>query len=197
MKRFSVLLAVLALLSLVSLAYAEEFEIDPNHSSVIFKVKHLGISTVTGRFEKFSGSFSYNPKNVKASKGTVTIDAASINTNVGRRDDHLRSADFFDVEKHPEIKFVSRKVYDLKKGKFRVLGDLTLHGVTRPATLDVETGGMIKDPQGGLRAAFTATTAINRKDYGLTWNRVIEAGKLTVGEQVRIILEIEAAQKKS
>ncbi len=186
---------VLALL-VASATWAADYAIDPAHSSVSFKIRHMVVSSVTGRFGKFSGSFSYDPKNLKASKAEAKIDAAGINTDNEKRDGHLRSADFFDVEKFPDVLFVSREIKDVKKDHFKIAGDLTLHGVTKSVTLDAEAGGTITDPGGNIRAGFSATTTINRKDYGIVWNKALEAGGATVGEDVKITLEIEGIQKK-
>ena len=173
-----------------------EYVIDPDHSKVMFKVKHLGISSVTGRFEKFSGTIDFDPQDLRALKATATMETASINTDVVKRDDHLRSADFFDVKKFPYLSFVGREVREVQKDRFKIAGDLTIRGVTRPVVLDAEFGGVAKDPWGNSRAAFTAMTVIDRKDFGLTWNKLLESGGLLVGEDVRILLEIECIQKK-
>lgn len=171
------------------------FEIDPVHSSVQFKVRHLGISTVTGRFEDFSGSVVYDPEAPETSVVAVSIQVASINTDVQGRDDHLRSADFFDAANHPEMTFRSTAVRTLGDGRFEVDGDLTIRGTTRPVTLESELGGMIRRQgrQGPRRTvAFTGETRIKRQDFGLMWNRALETGGFVVGDQVRILLEIEA-----
>jgi len=171
------------------------FEIDPAHSSVQFKVRHLGISTVTGRFEEFSGTVVYDPEAPETSVVAVSIQVASINTDVQGRDDHLRSADFFDAANHPEMTFRSTAVRALGDGRFEVDGDLTIRGTTRPVTLESELGGMIRrqGQQGARRTvAFTGETRIKRQDFGLAWNRAWETGGFVVGDQVRILLEIEA-----
>lgn len=191
-----VFVAVALTLLGAGLSWAAEYTIDPDHSKVLFKIRHLGISTVTGRFDKFSGAFAFDPKNIQASKVTATVEATSIDTDVAKRDEHLRSADFFDVEKFPQITFVSKEIRDAQGGKFKVAGDLTIHGVTKPVTLDVELVGTVKDPWGNERAGFSATATINRKDFGLTWNKALETGGLLVGEEVWISLEIEGILKK-
>lgn len=175
---------------------AAEYKIDTTHSHVMFKIKHLAISTVTGRFETFKGELNFDPDNVEKSGGWVTIDVAGINTDVEDRDKHLRSADFFHVEKYPTIRFESTAVERVDDKNFKLIGNLEMHGVTKPVTLDVEYAGMVKDPWGNTRVAFTAEGKLNRKDYGLTWNKVLETGGLVVGEEVRIILDIQAIQKK-
>ncbi len=175
---------------------AGQYKIDPAHSQATFKVKHLGISWVTGRFDKLQGSFEYNPENLSESKVEAAIEAGSVDTDVQQRDDHLRSPDFFDVATYPEIKFVSKEVRSGEGGKFQIAGDLTIHGVTRPVTLDTELGGTVKDPWGNTRAAFSGSTTINRKDFGLTWNKALEAGGLLVGEEVYIQISVEGVQAK-
>jgi len=185
------ILAILLTLSAASISWGLDYVIDAEHSSVLLNIKHLGISTVTGRFEKFTGSFGFDPDDVRAAIASTTIDAASINTNVPFRDKHLRSSDFLDVEKYPEITFIGRKVTDVdqKNHRFKLFGDLTIHGVTKPVTLDVQLGGSTRDPDGKQRIGFTATTQINRRDYGLVWNRIIEGGGLLVGKEVPVVGE--------
>lgn len=192
----SILVTFLLAVVLSGPAFSAAYDIDASHSSVMFKVKHLAISTVTGRFDKFSGTFHYDPKDTGAWKVEAKIEAASINTGIDKRDDHLRSADFFAVDTHAELAFVSKEVMDIQDDRFKVSGDLTLHGVTKSVVLNVEVGGTVKDPWGNERAAFTAETKINRKDFGLTWSKALETGGLVVGEDVKIILEIEGIQKK-
>ncbi len=163
--------------------------IDATHSNVEFAVKHMMISTVKGRFGDVSGTV-----NVPASGEPtvdVTIKAASIDTRVEARDNHLRSADFFDVEKYPVITFKSTRVTDVKSDTFKLVGDLTMHGVTREVTLDVTAEGRGKDPWGGERAGYSAVTRINRKDFGLTWNQVLETGGIAVGDEIKISLDLE------
>ncbi|MBI1745460.1 MAG: YceI family protein [Acidobacteria bacterium] len=189
------LLTITALLN--GFSWAAEYTIDPDHSQVIFKVKHLGISTVTGRFEKLSGAFEFDPQNPAGAKARASIETASINTAIAKRDTHLRSADFFEAGKFPAITFMSKAIKSTKDGKFIMSGDLTMHGVTRSVELQVELGGVIKDPWGNQRAAFTGSTTINRKDFGLTWNKAMETGGLVVGEEVKISLEVEGVQKPS
>ena len=178
----------------LSAAHAAEYTIDLSHSHVNFKVKHLAISTVSGRFTDFSGTFQFDPDKMSEASGSVKINVASIDTDIADRDKHLRSADFFDVEKYPEMTFTSSSVTVIDASNFELTGDLTLHGVTKPVTLKVEYGGMIKDPWGKTRVAFTAEGKLKRSDYGLTWNKVMETGGLVVGDEIRIIIEIEAIQ---
>ncbi|MBI4554002.1 MAG: polyisoprenoid-binding protein [Candidatus Latescibacteria bacterium] len=190
-------MAVIFVVLGIGLAHATEYTIDPTHSTVMFKVKHLGISTVTGRFDRFSGTFGFDQKKGTASKAAATIEVASIKTDMNDRDAHLRSADFFNAEQFPTMTFVSKAITNVTPKGFNLTGDLTIHGITRPVVLNVELGGAVKDPWGNERAAFTASTTINRKDFGLTWNKVLETGGLLVGEDVHIMLELEGvAQKK-
>jgi len=178
-----------------SSAWAAEYEIDPSHSSVGFKVKHLAISSVPGKFAEFKGTFSFDPENVEASKADASITATSIDTGDKKRDDHLRGGDFLDTTAHPTISFKSSKVEKLSDSEFKAHGDLSIHGVTKPVVLDVTFGGAVKDPWGKERAAFVATTKINRKDFGLTWSKVLETGGLVVGDDVAITLEVEGVKK--
>jgi polyisoprenoid-binding protein YceI len=174
---------------------AGTFEIDPQHSTVGFKVRHMMISNVKGDFRKFSGTVSYDPQSPLAAEINISIDAASINTGEPQRDDHLRSADFFDVAKHPELTFKSKRVTPSGEDNFKVAGDLTIHGVTREVTLTVETTPQVKDPWGGTRFGASATAKINRKDFGLTWNQALELGGVLVGDEVQIAIEVELVKK--
>lgn len=176
-------------------AQAADYTIDATHSQVLFKVKHLGISTVTGRFEKFAGLYSFDPEEVEKASVSATVDVYSLDTNVADRDEHLRSPDFFDAANHPEMTFVSRSVKDLRSNMLEVAGDLTLRGVTRPVTLRVEYHGTVQDPWGNERSAFTATAAIDRREFGIQWNKVLDAGGLVVGNEVQILLEVEGIRK--
>jgi len=184
------------ILGSASLAAAATYRVDPAHSSVLFHIRHL-FTTVTGRFSTFEGTIVYDDKQAAATKVDGSIDAASIDTNVKKRDDHLRSADFFDVEKFPKIAFQSAGVSDLDasghKGKMH--GALTMHGVTKPVVLDVAFLGKGKDPGGKERAGFHATTTVDRKQFGLTWNKAVESGGLLVGDDVTIEIDVEAIQE--
>ena len=175
-------------------AWATDYKIDPTHTSVGFKVKHLAISSVPGKFVDVKGSFSFDPAKIESSKAEAQIAVASIDTNEAKRDDHLKSPDFLDSTKFPSITFKSNKVEKISNSEFNAVGDLTIHGVTKPVTLKVTYGGAAKDPWGNERAAFLATTRINRKDFGLTWNKVLETGGLLVGEDVEISLEVEGVK---
>ncbi len=177
-------------------ARADEYEIDSDHSRVSFKVRHLAISSVLGQFDKFKGSFTFDPKNMSASGAQAVIDVGSINTNQKKRDDHLRSEDFFSASKYPEISFTSTGIEGSSPENFKLRGNLTMRGVTKPVELAVEMGGATKDPWGNERVAFTASTKLNRRDFGLTWSKILETGAVVVGDEVRIDLEIEGIKKK-
>ncbi len=169
---------------------AATYKIDPDHSTVGFKIRHL-LSHVQGRFNQFEGSFGYDSEKPETWKANTTVQASSIDTNVAKRDVHLRSADFFDVEKFPTLTFVSTGITDVTESSAKLNGLLTLHGVEKPVTFELQIHGVIKDPWGNTRSAFTATTTVNRKDFGLTWNEALETGQLLVGEEGAITLEIE------
>ncbi|MBJ6800588.1 YceI family protein [Geomonas propionica] len=197
MKRIIATIAAVAALALPALASATTWNIDPDHSSVGFKVRHLMVSNVKGNFEKHKGTVEINDKDITKSKVNVTIDTASVNTNVAKRDEHLRSADFFDVAKYPTMTFTSKKVAKAGKGKLKVTGDLSLHGVTKEVVLNVEGPAKeSKDPWGNFRSGVTASTKINRKDFGLVYNAALETGGVAVGEDVDINLEIEMIKAK-
>jgi polyisoprenoid-binding protein YceI len=172
----------------------EKWKLDPVHSSIGFWVRHLMISKVHGRFAQWSGSLEFDPENPSASHVEATIEAASIDTKDAQRDGHLKSPDFFDVEKHPNITFKSTGVAAAGEGRFTVKGDLTLHGVTNPVTLDVEYAGQQTHPQGGTRAGFSAHTSINRKDYGIVFNMVLDTGGVALSEKVEIDLDIQGVK---
>ena len=196
MKRFLSIITVIISLTVPIMAAAATWTIDPDHSSIGFKVKHLMVSNVKGTFDKHTGTVDINDKDISKSRVEVVIDTASINTNVAKRDEHLRSADFFDVTKYPTMTFVSKKVAKAAKGKLKVTGDLTLDGVTKEVVLDVEPlSKESKDPWGNIRRGTSATTKINRKDFGLTWNKALETGGVVVGDEVFITLEIEMIKK--
>ncbi|GFO55001.1 polyisoprenoid-binding protein [Geomonas sp. Red276] len=196
MKRTIASIAALIALSIPGLALASTWTLDPDHSNVGFKVRHLMVSNVKGNFERFTGTIDINDKDVTKSTVQVSIDTNSINTNVQKRDAHLRSADFFDVAKYPTMTFVSKKVAKAGKNKLKVTGYLTLHGITKEVVLDVEgPSAESKDPWGNIRKGATATAKINRKDFGLVWNAALETGGVAVGDEVTITLEAEMIRK--
>ncbi len=176
--------------------FAADLEIDPSHSNASFTVKHMMVTNVRGEFTKVSGTFNYDEKDVSKSTILASIDAASIDTREPKRDEHLKSPDFFDVAKHPKITFKSKKVAKAGEGKLKVTGDLTMRGVTKEVVLDVEgPSKAVKDPWGNMKIGATATTTVNRKDFGLNWNQALEAGGVLVGEEVKINLDLEFLQK--
>ncbi len=191
----NVLVAVAALALFSSTCRAADYTIDADHSTVGFKVRHLAISSVAGSFGKFTGSFSYNPTDLSQSTVEASIDTKSINTSQQKRDDHLRGEDFLFTDKFSTISFKSKEIKDGTPESFKVVGDLTIRGVTKPVVLDVSLGGVAKDMYGNERAAFSAIAKINRKDFGLTWNKLLETGALVVGDEVQIALEIEGIKK--
>jgi polyisoprenoid-binding protein YceI len=173
----------------------EKWEIDGVHSSVGFTVRHMVVAKVHGAFTKWGGTLELDPDQLTASKVDITIDAASIDTRDEKRNAHLKSADFLDVEKQPNITFKSKLVEKKGSDAFRMMGDLTIRGVTRDVVLDVEYGGRAKDPWGGERMGFTAKGKIDRKEFGAKWNAALEAGGFVVGDTVDINIEIEAVKK--
>jgi polyisoprenoid-binding protein YceI len=170
----------------------ESWKFDLTHSNVGFSARHLMVAKVRGHFASWSGTLEIDEENPAASKVDVSIDAASIDTKEADRDKHLKSPDFLEVEKFPHITFKSTKVERKSKTDLVVTGDLTIRDTTRSVTLDVEYAGRAKDPWGGERVGFSATTSINRKDYGLVWNVALETGGFLVGDKIDIALEIEA-----
>ena len=178
-----------------SLLATESWEVDASHSTARFKIKHMMLSNVSGEITGMKGTFTADGKDVTKLVTEVSLDMNTINTNNGKRDEHLKSADFFDTAKHPTITFKSKKVTKGKGKTFKITGDLTMHGVTKEVTLDDATlTDALKDPWGNMRRAFTAKTKINRKDYGLTWNKALETGGVVVGETADIELEVELTQ---
>lgn len=196
-KFFASIATVVFALSLPLMASAATWTIDRDHSSIGFKIRHLMVSNVKGSFEKFNGTVDLNEKDITKSKVEVNIETASINTNVELRDGHLKSADFFDVVKYPAMTFKSNKVAKTGKDKLKVTGDLTLHGVTKEVVLNVDGPTQeIKDLYGNIRKGASATATINRKDFGLNWNKALEMGGVVVGDEVHITIEIEMIKAK-
>lgn len=167
------------------------WSLDATHSHTGFSIKHLMISNVRGEFNEMVGTLSYDPLHVERSEVSVQIPVASIDTGDANRDAHLKNADFFDVEKYPEIAFRSTKWEQKSDDEILVTGDFTMHGVTREITLRAEPTAIVKDPWGGSRVGFSATAKINRKDYGLTWNAGLETGGVLVGEDVKLTIEAQ------
>lgn len=173
----------------------EKWEIDSSHSGIHFSVRHMVIAKVRGQFSRWSGSIAVEDGDLARAAVNVVIDASSIDTGVADRDTHLKSTDFLDVAKYPEITFKSKRVEKQSDEKLRAIGDLTIHGVTREVTLDVEYAGRTKDPWGNERAGFAAKAAVERKEFGLSWNQVLEAGGVMVGDRIDIEIEVEAVKQ--
>lgn len=172
------------------------WNIDPAHSAVHFKVRHMMIANVRGEFEDFTGMVDFDPENPVATKVDIAIDAASINTREEQRDGHLRSPDFLNAEEYPHITYKSKRVEVLSDDTARLTGDLTIRDVTREVPLEVEYAGMAQSPWGTTSAGFTATTTINRKDWGLTWNQALETGGVLVGDDIKIDIELEIVKQE-
>ena len=167
------------------------WKIDPAHSLIEFGVRHLMITTVKGRFGGVEGTVQLDEADPAFADVDVRIDAASIDTREPQRDAHLRSADFFDAEKYPHLTFTTKRPIKRRGNEFELVGDLTIHGVTREVVLDVTEEGRGKDPWGGERLGFSATTKIKRSDFGLTWNQALETGGVLVGDDIKISLDLE------
>jgi polyisoprenoid-binding protein YceI len=172
----------------------KQYSFDTSHSNIGFWVRHLVVSKVHGNFTRWSGSMNFDETDPASASVDVTIEAGSIDTREPKRDEHLRSADFFDVANHPELRFRSTKIEQKSLTEFTLHGDLTIRGTTRPVALQVESLGQAKDPWGNTKAGFSARTTINRKDFGLTWNQALETGGVLVGEKIEIELDVQAAQ---
>ena len=168
------------------------WNIDPAHSSVEFQVKHLGIATFKGFFSDFEGSLEVTGNGTIMAEGTVK--AASINTRAAQRDEHLRSADFFDVERHPELRFQSKSVEQIDEDSYRIVGELTIRGVTREVELHAVIHGVEQDPWGNTRVGLEVTGELNREDFGLTWNQALESGSVLVGKKVKVLLDLSAVK---
>jgi polyisoprenoid-binding protein YceI len=187
------LASLVALAPAFALAATGNWNLDSTHSTAGFAVKHLVISTVRGDFKKFTGVVKLDDADATKSTVEATIDVASIETGVADRDGHLKSPDFFDTAKYPTITFKSTKVAKAGKDALQITGDLTLHGVTKPVTLAVTTSAEVKGMFGETRRGFAATTKIIRKEFGLTWNKLVEAGP-AVGDEITITLDLEAVK---
>lgn len=167
------------------------WQIDNSHSRIGFAVKHMMVSTVRGEFKSYTGSLQLDEADLTRSKITGEIEVASIDTRDEARDGHLKSADFFDVENHPKIRFASTRIVPKGDNMFTIYGDLTIRGVTREIAVDAEYSGKHQDPWGGTRAGFSGTASLNRKDFGLAWNVALETGGILVGETVKLEIEVE------
>ncbi len=173
----------------------QTWQIDSAHSGIHFSVRHLVIAKVRGQFSRWTGALTVPDGDFSKATVEVTIDATSIETGVADRDAHLKSADFFDVANFPEVTFRGRRVEPRGTDRFALVGDLTIRGTTREVVLDVESAGQTKDPWGNVRAGFAGKTAVDRKEFGLTWNQALEAGGVMVGDRVEIEIEVEAVRQ--
>jgi len=195
MKVVCNLAATLAVFAVSS--FAAQWNIDPAHSSASFAVRHMMVSTVHGSFSGLKGTVDYDPGDLAAAKANLTIDATTVDTRNENRDKDLKSPNFFDVEKYPTITFVSKRVVPGSGGKFQLVGDMTIHGVTKEVTFNVEgPASPIKDGRGNSHSGATATTNVNRKDFGLTWNKALDGGGVMVGDDVAVTVEVELVQMK-
>jgi polyisoprenoid-binding protein YceI len=177
-------------------ASADTYTIDRSHSSVGFAVTHLGLGKVKGDFRDFAGTIDYVPGDISKSRVDATIQVPSIDTRDSSRDMHLKGSDFFAADSFPTMTFKSAKVTEKSGGKLEIVGDLTLRGITKPVTLDAELVGAMNDPWGNKRVSFSAHTKIDRMDYGVKWNKLLDVGGFVVGKEVIIQIEIEAVMKK-
>lgn len=173
------------------------WQIDNSHTHVGFSVKHMMIATVRGEFKQYSGTLELDTSDLTRSRISGDIEVASLDTREANRDQHLRSADFFDAEQFPRISFVSRRIERLDEENYRVIGDLTIRGITREVSLEAEYSGIHKDPWGATRTGFMVRGAIDRKEFGLTWNAALETGGVLVGEKVKLELDIEAVLQEA
>jgi polyisoprenoid-binding protein YceI len=193
MKR---LIIIFLLLIIPQFAFSADWKFDQPHTTIEFKIRHLMVSWVKGVFTDFDGTVTIDEDDISKSSVNITIATDSIDTNNQKRDDHLRSPDFFDAAKFPSMTFVSKKVVAADGAPTKVIGDLTIRDVTREVELNVEEFSQpIKGPWGNTRRGASATAVINRSDYGLTWNKALEAGGVVVGDEVRISLEVELIKK--
>ena len=195
MNRFTKYAATLiaaAFLTIPDLAHAADWRIDAAHTTVSFKVRHLGVTWVQGEFQRVSGKVRFDRKNPSAAAADIVIDAGSINTRNARRDNHLRNDDFLLVEKHPSITFKSKSVKNASADNLELVGDLTIRGVTKEVVLKVaDISGEVTTGRGTVKMGASATTRINRKEFGVKYNRLLEAGGLVVGNEVRIAIDVE------
>jgi polyisoprenoid-binding protein YceI len=172
------------------------WKLDPAHSQIEFAVRHMMVTTVRGQFHKFAVALDFDEAHPELSTVEAHIDASSIDTGMDARDTHLRSADFFDAAVYPELTFQSTGIKRSHDG-YKIAGDLTIHGKTKPVTLDAEIGGVVPNMQGGRRAGFSATTKISRKEWGLTWNGVLESGGVLVGDDIKIEMDLAVLQPEA
>lgn len=190
-------LAAVAVAALAAPAAAQTWKIDPSHSSATFTVKHMMVSNVPGRFGKVEGTIVYDGKNIAGVQADATIDATTITTNNEKRDAHLKSPDFFDVNAFPTITFKSKRAEAVGNGRFRLIGDLTMRGTTKEVVLEVEGPTDPVTVQNSQRVGATATTTLNRQDFGVSWSRTMDGGGYVVGDEVKVTLELELIKQTS
>jgi len=196
MKRLMTTILAFLIMIFPIYGHGATWQIDPDHSSFQFKVRHMTVSNVTGEFKKVNGLVTMDGNDPAGLKVELTLDAASVNTGHAKRDEHLRSGDFFDVAKYPTVAFISKKVIRVDENRLKVVGDLTIRGVTKEITVDVEgPTPEVKDPGGNIRRGATGTSKINRKDFGMVWHKALDNGGLVVGDDVNISVEIELIKK--
>ncbi|MCS6771083.1 MAG: YceI family protein [Kiritimatiellae bacterium] len=193
MKKLSAVFALIAI-GFSGALRAATYEVDPSHSHIGFAVRHMVVATVRGTFDEYVGSFNYDPENPANFSASATIKTASINTRNAKRDDHLRSPDFFDAEQFPEIKFETTGA-ELAGDQLVVRGNLTMRGVTKEIILPLTFSGIVKDPWGNTRVGFEGSTTINRQDWGISWSKTLDTGGLVVSDDVKIELSVEGIQK--
>jgi polyisoprenoid-binding protein YceI len=196
MLRYWISPVAMILATVPGLAQVSTWEIDSAHSGAHFSVRHMMIATVRGEFRKVTGTIQMDEKDITKSRVEATIDATTIDTREERRDNDLKGADFFDVAKFPIITFTSKSVTRQGEGRFKVAGDLTMHGVTKEVVLEVEgLTRQVRDQRGNTKTGASATTRINRSDFGLTWNRAVETGGVAVSDEVAITIDLELVKK--
>jgi polyisoprenoid-binding protein YceI len=197
LARFTLAATLAATLAVSSPAAIATWQIDPAHTAAGFSVKHMMIATVRGQFKGITGEVNWDDQDISKSSVDVTIDANTVDTGEPKRDADLKSGNFFDVAHYPTITFKSRKIEKISAGKMKVTGDLTIHGITKPVVLDVEgPSAAIKDPYGKTRMALSATTTVNRMDYGVKWNANLDGGGVVVGDDVNINIDLEITKKE-
>jgi len=197
LSKFTLGVILAAVLAISSLAATTIWQIDPQHTAAGFSIKHLMISTVRGQFKSVTGTVVWDDQDINKSKVDVTIDANTVDTSEPKRDADLKSANFFDVAHYPTITFKSKKIEQVSAGKIKITGDLTIHGVTKEVALNVEgPTGPVKDPWGNTRVAASATTKINRQDYGIKWDNKMDNGGLVVSNDVDITIDLEMIKKQ-
>ncbi len=196
MRKLTVAILVVAFMFGMSVQ-AADWNLDQVHSAIEFSVRHLAISKVKGKFKEFTAKMVFDGKAVENGSVEFTIQVASLDSDNEKRDNHLKSSDFFAAEENPTITFKSKKVTAIKDGKFQITGDMTMRGVTKEVTFDCELNGVIDDPRMGSRAGFSAETTINRQDFGVSWSKTLDAGGLLVGNDVKLTLELEFIEAKA